>query len=160
MELNIGDLIFVHGKDFISEAIETITHSSFSHVAIYIGNGKVIEAQGGRTVGTQSLDYYNGEYTVCPLDLTGEQLTKSLPWLLAQRGRPYDYWDIFILFLRCVFWLKVPWREGKAVICSILARDWCKQNNLPIPDIDMSPGDLHIWYTEYKKGGSGRWQQA
>lgn len=143
MELQLGDLVFVWGSGFVQKEIEVLTHGP-SHVAIYIGNGRLIETQGFSTVRIVDLAYYDTwTYKVVRFELPSYE--KGLAWLNLQLGRKYDWWDIFTLFVICVFHVKLPWHEGKRIICSRLARDflfWC---SLPIPDENMSPSNLLMW---------------
>jgi hypothetical protein len=144
--MNTGDLIFVSGIDWISRAIRFVTKSKYSHVAIYIGNGKVMEAQGFRKVGFRELSYYSGRYDIVPLprSVTHEQLCAGMHWLMLQRGRPYSYWSDFVILLRCIG-IRLPWHEGIAIICSRLGRDFLFRCGLKIPDENMSPEDLWEW---------------
>ena len=41
----IGDLILVHGNDFISRQIQRILNSHNNHVGIFIEENKIIESQ-------------------------------------------------------------------------------------------------------------------
>lgn len=148
-DLKPGDLIFVHGTDWISQCIERFTKSKYSHVAIYIGDGQVMEAQGNRTVGTRSLSYYVGLYDVFRVPLTHEQLEAGLAWLNNEKGIEYDYWDIFVLFMRCVFNLQIPWHECHRLLCSRLMRDFLFYCNLPIPDANMTPEEVFEWVIQH-----------
>jgi cell wall-associated NlpC family hydrolase len=148
-----GDLIFVEGRGLVATLIKWVTKSKYSHVAVYVGDGKVIEAQGFRRVGFQALSFYSGQYDIQPLprSVTHEGLCAGMHWLLLQRGRPYSYWDDFVILLRCLFGINLPWHEGVSIICSRLARDFCFQCGLPVPDENMSPEDLWEWIESYKE---------
>lgn len=150
--MNPGDLIFVSGTDWISRAIRWVTKSKYSHVAVYVGDGKVIEAQGFRTVGFQDLFFYSGHYDIMTLPRTVDydELRSGIHWLLIQRGRRYSYWSDFVILLRCLFGIKLSWHEGANIICSRLARDFLFHCGLPIPDENMSPEDLYEWVLKYK----------
>jgi hypothetical protein len=144
MILKPGDLVFVWGTDFIPRVIEEITHGP-SHVAIYIGNGKLVEAQGFTTVRIIDLSYYDSCVTkvIRFEDLAAD---KGVLWLLDEElGHEYDYWDIFVLFVQCAFCITIPWHEGKRIICSRLARDFLFRCGLPVPDKNMTPKDMLIW---------------
>jgi hypothetical protein len=143
--MNPGDLLFIHDTNFIAREIEEVTHSKYSHVCIYVGNDKVVEAQGLRRVGYAPLSKYSDKYDVIPLNLNKFDFVKGYLWLKLQFGRKYDYWDIIVLWLRCRFKLHIPWHEGKRIICSRLGRDWVAKCNFPIPDENMSPEDLYEW---------------
>ncbi|GIM45242.1 hypothetical protein DNHGIG_07910 [Collibacillus ludicampi] len=145
MDLIAGDIVFVRGHDPVSRIIEDVTHGPYSHVAIYVWGDRVIEAQGFRTVGFQRLSHYEGRYDAYRVNMTDEQVNNGLRWLLKQQGRRYDYWDLVVLFLKCAFNLKIPWREGKRIICSRLGRDFLFHCGMDIPDENMTPEDLFEW---------------
>lgn len=145
MDLKKGDIIFVYGSSLIDKAIEFITRSKYNHIAIYIGEGKVMEAQGFRTVGTQDINLYNGVYDAYRIPLTNEQIEQGLNWLIKQEGREYDYWDIFVLLLRCTIKFRIPWHEGKRILCSRLGRDFVSNCNIKIPNKNMTPEDFFEW---------------
>lgn len=144
MILKPGDLVFVWGTGITSWAIEEITHGP-SHVAIYIGNGKLIEAQGFTKVRIIDLSFYDDCITKV-IRFEDLAVDKGILWLTNEElGREYDYRDIFILFVQCVFRIKIPWHEGKRVLCSRLARDFLFRCGLLIPDKNMTPRDVLIW---------------
>lgn len=145
-----GDLVFVSGTDWISYIIRWVTKSKYSHMAIYIGGGEVIEAQAFRKVGKRELSYYAGKYDVVSVPMTEKQRLHGLIWVLRQQGRPYSYWSDFIILMRRLFGIVIPWREDKNIMCSRLARDFLFHCGLPIPDEDMSPEDLYEWITQYQ----------
>lgn len=144
MNLQPGDLIFVRGTGWIGKAIERITNSPYSHVAVYVGAGNVIEAQGGRTVGFQRLSFYEGCYdayrTIKPL--TEAEGTAIVNYLVSQIGGKYDYFDIFILFLRYKLKIRIPYVEAKHhFICETLAADAYESAGITLDGND-SPGGL------------------
>lgn len=145
--MNPGDIIFVSGTDWISSVIRWVTRSRYSHVAIYVGEDSVIEAQPFRKVGLESIAAYSGLYEVVQLPTIIDEINrqKGLYWLYAQRGRHYSYWSDFVILIRNLFGLVIPWHEGDDIICSRLARDFLAECGLPIPDEDMSPEDVYEW---------------
>lgn len=144
--MNIGDLVFVQGTSWIDRAIEYFTKSKWSHVAIYVGDGQCIEAQGQRTVGFQSLSFYPS-YDVISMNLNAEQQKRIVDFLYSQIGKPYDYVDILILFVRCVFKIKIPWHETHKWICSRLACDAERYAGKRAPtDDNVTPEDLYEFY--------------
>lgn len=151
--MNPGDLIFVSGTDWMSRIIRWVTKSSYSHVAVYTGFGYVMEAQGFRRLGFRCLLIYDGEYDAKPLPpVTPDKLREGLNWLYSQRGRRYSYWSDFVILMRCLFGIAIPWKEGKAIMCARLARDFLFHCGLNIPDEDMSPEDLAEWLDAQRKG--------
>ncbi|MEM7492206.1 MAG: YiiX/YebB-like N1pC/P60 family cysteine hydrolase [Pseudomonadota bacterium] len=95
--LQPGDLILSTSAAWISKEIRGQTRSPVSHVAIYIGDGQVIEAiEGGVTIhsltNALSDDYYAAAYRVD--GLTPDDRQRMVRWLRTQEGRPYDTWGI------------------------------------------------------------------
>lgn len=145
LKLCVGDLIFVRGSGFIARMIEDVTRSKYSHVAIYVGYGQVFEAQGMRTAGYRPLLDYNGSYDVVCTDRTPSEVFKGIAWLKQQKGREYSYWSIFVIAVKKLFGIDIPWHEGREIICSRLARDYVYQLGYPIPDVDMTPEEVYEW---------------
>lgn len=151
--MNPGDLIFVHGTSLVDRIIRWVTKSQYSHVAIYIGDGKIIDAHPFRKVGINLISIYSGDYDIksLPVTVTHEQLNVGLYWLYLQRGRHYSYWSDFVILLRCLFGIKLSWHEGASIICSRLGRDFLFRCGLPIPDENMSPEDLFEWLEQFRR---------
>jgi hypothetical protein len=147
MDIRQGDILFVYGEGLLDEAIEDITHGPSHCVVISSDNNqKVIEAQSFRQVGYQDLSFYlSSNIRIYRLPNTQANIDLGMQWLIRQLGRPYDYYDIFILFVRCMFKLKLPWKEGKRILCSRLVRDFIFQSKLNIPDENMTPKDVEDW---------------
>ena len=145
MEFKKGDILLSFSSGFIQRVIESVTKGA-SHCAVLCDEkGNTIEADGMRNVGFSDISQYSTRIKVYRLSNSGANIDLGITWLLSQFGRPYDYWDIFILFIRCVFKLKLPWKEGKAIICSRLTRDFLFESKLNIPDDNMTPRDVEDW---------------
>lgn len=142
-----GDLVFVMGQKWFSRIIKKVTRSPFSHSAIYVGGGAVIEAEALRVVGYESLYTYAGHYEVVRLsDGVGRNaLHNGLAWLISQRGRRYSYWTIVRLLFKCLFGFTVGKRDKTNVICSMLAVEFLQNCGVYVPSGDMSPEDLYEW---------------
>lgn len=124
MELEIGDLILVKGTGLISKAIEDIEHSQYSHVAIYVGNNQLIEAEGFEKTGYVSIDKYKGQADVYKhVYLTEFDKRNLLKYLKEQVGTKYDYLLLLWEFLRYVKHIALPYKEYHSHICSTLAND-------------------------------------
>jgi hypothetical protein len=149
--MNPGDLVFVSGTGLIARLVKWVTKSKWSHVSVYLGDGNVMEAQALRPVGLSRIVSYNAQFDAIPLPsiVTPEQRQKGLYWLYMQRGRHYSYWSDFVILMRNVFGIMIPWHEGDDIICSRLARDFLAECGLPIPDEDMSPEDVYEWLTSF-----------
>lgn len=137
MEIRPGDLILVNGSGFIPDAIEKITHSSFSHVAGLVKPNELIEANGGRRTGYQALDLYAGCADVYTCDeLTDEQRAKIVADVTAEVGKRYSYLLIGWEFIRYTLGVYLmPSKEWHPLICSVLWSDAYKRAG-----VDLCPG--------------------
>jgi hypothetical protein len=126
MDLKPCDLILVHGKNnFISEAIEEITKSNYSHVAGVISDdGTLVEAEGFEKTGQVPLSKYT-DYDVYRYEgLTEEKKDLILKYISSQVGGHYNYFLLVIEFIRYVFHITLPYKEPyKSHICSMLWND-------------------------------------
>ncbi|SPF51238.1 conserved hypothetical protein [Candidatus Desulfosporosinus infrequens] len=137
LDLHIGDLVLVRGKGIISEAIERVENSCYSHVAGYVGHGELIEAEGLRRTGYARVSKYKGCADVFRYNnLTREQRWRILELATYSVGERYDWWLDFIEFMRYTFGVIVPYREPPNLrICSNL---WA--GIYSDTDIDLCPG--------------------
>ena len=125
MEIKPADLILVKGTDWISKTIEDVEHSPYSHVAGMVKENVLIEALGFKRTGYQALDYYAGRADVFTCDeLTEEQRRLIIEYVKQEVGGHYDYLLLAWEFLRYVFNLLLPYKEGRTLrICSALWAD-------------------------------------
>lgn len=142
-----GDVLFYKGTSLISKLITWVTKSPYTHVALVIGDGEIIESD--RFIKTRRIEIDLTEpfdvYTVENLsDETREEIVK---YALEFVGTKYDYWQIFRDFIRFVFNKKVSFFEfkNKTVCSDIIDLPYYKANvpRKPIYTIgDVSPGEL------------------
>jgi uncharacterized protein YycO len=83
-------VIFVHGDNFISEAIETITNSEWAHVGILMFDGIVESLTSG--VAISPIDAYEG-YHVKYVDIDIPNMAMAEAQAKAMIGVPYSYFD-------------------------------------------------------------------
>lgn len=121
MDLRIGDLILVKGTGLISEAIEHVEDSPYSHVAGYVGHDELIEAEGFQRTGYAPVSKYKGCADVFRFGLapsTRDRIVELAKWSI---GGHYDYALLFVELIRYWFGVMVPYREPpNARICSVL----------------------------------------
>lgn len=146
VELKLGDLILERGTGPISEAIEQISHSPYSHVAGYVKDNELIEANGFRRIGYQVLDFYIGRVDVFRCSgLTDGLRSQIVDYAKNEIGGHYDYFLLGWEYLRYVFHLILPYKEPTATrICSTLWSDAYRSVGIDLcPGIKFpSPGDL------------------
>jgi uncharacterized protein YycO len=146
MELQIGDIVVVHGTSLIGLGIEMITHSYASHVAIVVDpkNEQLIEADGFRTVGYQLLNEYRDQSLILRHpSITSKQQADIVSFLQSHMGDSYDYLAILQEFERYV--LHVPPQEERegVFICSTLVSHAYLHAGIRLTDTVLpSPDDI------------------
>lgn len=139
MKLQPCDIVLVKNEtSWISEEIEEVTKSIYSHSAIIIKENTLIEA-GTFDVRYNALDSYNGHYDVyrCPF-LDSFDKAQIVNYLVKQIGKKYDYklliyeWVRYRLNIILPFWFK----NSDSVICSELVKD----SFLNTIGINLTPG--------------------
>ena len=140
-----GDLVLVRGKSFIDRAIEDISHSTYSHVALVKQGTTLLEAQGGRRIGPQSLFFYKGNADIYRIKGLDEfQRNAIIAKAKTYVGERYDYSLIVWEFIRYTFGVYLPFVEEGKLICSTFVTDsirgagleFCEGIKFP------SPGDV------------------
>ncbi|WP_088187528.1 hypothetical protein [Desulfosporosinus sp. FKA] len=136
-DLRIGDLILVRGTGFISEAIEAVEHSQYSHVAGFVGHKELIEAEGFRQTGYAPVSKYKGQADVFRCMFADRESRQNiLEHATYQVGGRYDYALLFVELIR--YWTRIllPYKEpSNARICSVLWADIYRDIG-----IDLCPG--------------------
>jgi hypothetical protein len=143
-----GDLILVKANDLISDVIEDVSNSPYSHTAGLVKDKVIIEAVGFKKIGYQSLDYYKGKADVYTCDsLTEKQRETILEVVISKVGGQYDYFLLVWEFIRYTFGFVLPYKEGKMIrICSTLWADAYRKAGVDLcPGVKYpSPGDLAV----------------
>lgn len=137
--LKTGDIVFCSGTYLFSKAIQRLTKSTWSHVAVIykdeeLGRILVLEAEpriGIRLIPLSSYlrDYsytrrpYKGKIFITKLSVPveKEKFNKGISFGLDELTRPYDNWEIVRIFLRILF--KIGKKEkNRSYICSELVQ--------------------------------------
>lgn len=121
-DLRIGDIILIKGLSLISEAIEDIEHSPYSHTAGYVGDEQLIEANGFRRTGYQPVAAYTGCADVFRCDYLAypdrKRIVELAEWAI---GGHYDFALLFVELIRYAWGVMLPYREPpNSRICSTL----------------------------------------
>ncbi len=143
--LKPADLIFIRGNRWLDFPIKLITQSQYTHVAGYVGYGKLIEAQGLRTTGYEELRTYEGVADVYRYSkLTEFQTQQIINFVQNEIGQQYDYMLVGWEALRYLFGVMLPYIKSKRRICSTLWADAFKSAgvNLCPNQRYPTPGDL------------------
>ena len=126
--LEPADVLLVDGKRRISVAIKYLTHSHWSHAALYVGprlgpaaNGEVlslVEADAVEGVRAVALSEYAGHrLRICrPRGLSEVDREKVLAYAIARIGHQYDLHNVWDLARYLFPTPPVPWRWHRRMI--------------------------------------------
>ena len=149
LDFKPADIVLVHGDGPISQLIEDVEHSPYSHTTGWVQAGELIEANGFRRTGYQAADFYAGHADVFRFaGATYEQLEKIIEYVKKEVGSRYDFLLLFLEAIRYGLhnnsllqkWYKEPFNSR---ICSTLWVDAYRAVGLdPCPGIRYpSPAD-------------------
>jgi uncharacterized protein YycO len=148
--LKKADIILRRGTAAISEGIEVVTHSKFSHAAIVVDPDKnlLIDVVLRDGVAHRDIKEFIGVSTVLRMETLIDQQAESIvTYAEKQLGKPYDFEEMIDMFLRYVFHIPNNEEEKGRFICSTFvnaaygsAGIRLTKQNLPSPeDIYESP---------------------
>jgi hypothetical protein len=127
-KIEAGDLLFVWSDGWIGEEIEHITHGS-SHVAVFVSEDKLYEAQGGRTLGECDLSFYLNNEEISRLEVwtdptwTDGERSKVPDVAKKYEGTEYNYEVIGLEFAHFELGLNIDWYSSKGKLdCSEYAK--------------------------------------
>jgi uncharacterized protein YycO len=94
--LQCGDVILVEGNKLISRVIMAVTHSTWSHSALYIGNGEMIDPLPSTGTVISKVEVLKDlNIRVCrPMDVPEELRVKVCQFALSHLGRRYDHLNV------------------------------------------------------------------
>ena len=94
--LRPGDVILVEGNKLISRVVMAVTHSTWSHSALYVGEGKIIDPLPSTGTAINVVDALkNLNIRVCrAVGLSEDQLQRVCEFALSHVGRGYDHLNI------------------------------------------------------------------
>jgi uncharacterized protein YycO len=152
MNIQPGDVLFVWGNSFIDGAIESITHGP-SHCAMFLNDKTLIEAQGGRDVGENTLSFFMPKADRLEVwtdpTLTNDERQQMIDYAKTLYGLPYDYFLIPLEALHFETGMDLSWyRENRHFICSTLINQIVKKVNRVWTD---SPFPAPINLFDFKK---------
>jgi uncharacterized protein YycO len=146
LQFQRGDILLKHGFGPLSLAIETVSHSLFSHVAIIVDPEKelLIEADGFRDVGFKDMKDYIGECLIVRVaDLSNFQCEQLIDFLHTQIGKPYDYVAILEEFERYFLGFVPTEHDERKYICSTLVSRAFHHIGITLTDVPLpSPNDI------------------
>lgn len=133
-----GDLLLCYDDTLLDKAIDTVEEIGlirqgikppkgrpiYSHVAVYVGRGYVIEALSNGLVRSNSHEYFGKAdvYTKDILDSRRSRIVDKAEKMLREHYT-YSWLDIAVQFVWLVFGLRIPWHSKRSIICSVFGFD-------------------------------------
>jgi cell wall-associated NlpC family hydrolase len=147
-EIKQGDLLFLSGKGIIETIIQWVTRSKFYHVAVFINDHELIEAQGGEKTSIVPLSKYlnskDNLYVYRDVTLTDYERYKIANYALSHQGIEYNYMSILAELLRYEMHILIEnYNEGNKRICSSFVNDCFKSIGKKLSEQKVpSPQDI------------------
>jgi uncharacterized protein YycO len=140
--MRAGDVVFFHYSSFLSALVRLVTRSPYSHVALVVEDGVIVEADVFKRVSTRRIT--ETDYTVkSPAHVTDEQRMQAVNYALSRRGDGYNWWLDVKIGLRLIFGLhpKHWFSEVKKENCSELVDLAFFNAGIPRKDIGIPVGE-------------------
>lgn len=152
--LQAGDLVFVRGTTWVDDAIEGVTRSKYSHVAMAVTSETLIEAQGGESVQLVPVNKYDGCADVYRSTLAPDVLSGIVANAQARLGEHYGYALIAEELVREETDIQLPFNEDTHPICSTLVVDAIRKEHVGLCQgiAYPAPGDIAqdgLYYYQY-----------
>ena len=160
--LKTGHIFFSSGSYAFSGAIQYLTKSVWSHVALIYKDeelGRVMVLEAEPNVGIRLIplskylrDYkgkkrpYRGQIVLAKLniDVPKEHLNKGISFGLDELTRPYDNWEIMRIMMRILL-RKGKREKNRNYICSELVRDSLAKSGVIIQYFNTYISPQEIW---------------
>jgi uncharacterized protein YycO len=112
--MNDPAILLFRGRGLISSLIRWQTRGEYSHAALLMPDGRIIESWQGDGVRIKTLADWVGVDAYTVVGMTDEQWERAFEFARSQLGRGYDYWAI----VRFISRDKMP--ENERWFCSEL----------------------------------------
>ena len=153
--LRRGDVLLVEGTSRFSSAIKFLTQSTWSHAALYVGEGQLCDVDVVEGVRRVPLAAFDGVHTrICrPVGLEPAEVDAICDFMLSRVGHSYDLKNVFDLARYLVRTPPVPDRmkrrmialgsgEPTRAICSTLLAQAFAAIRYPIlPEVELHAAD-------------------
>lgn len=87
-------VLLFRGKGIISALIRWQTRGQFSHAALLMRDGRIVESWQGVGVRVHTLNNWEGVTKFDVVGMTDEQFDVAINFALSKLGKSYDYWAI------------------------------------------------------------------
>lgn len=153
MELIPGDIILVRGTDehrsarhwarwLVSWLIAKLTDSPYTHAAMYIGGGRIVECDVGQPVSVHQLSKYRHYDVFRVAGATDRERAEAVSFCLSKIGAGYDYTAVVTIGLERLLRRPITWARGDPArwYCSeLVAAAWRLDGE---QEGRVTPGDL------------------
>jgi uncharacterized protein YycO len=158
----LGDYIVFRTDGWAARFIQLGTLSRKNHAAVYVGNGKIVEAQPGGARVSNLSDYPVGTYDWSRLPMTEWQRVKVASAAQRMVGTPYGWWDIAMFALAAadvhIGWITAQAKDRHDLVCSQLVAYAYSDAGLHLGDCEpyqLTPGDLaNLIESDHYLGGT------
>lgn len=145
-----GDFLVFRTNGWAARWIQLFTRSRWNHAAIYIGDGRIVEAEPtGVRITNLHEAYTDDQWIVSGKTLTSWQRNKIVTWAKSKEGTPYGWLDIAALGLLSLGirwkWLDRFAADQSRLVCSQLVSYAYFNAGIPLTNDDawtVTPGDL------------------
>ena len=147
-----GDYFAIQTHGIAALAIQVGTRSRWNHAAIYVGDGRIVEAKPRGVVYSPITDYARTDYVISavPFDAWQRQKIVAAADRLVAARVGYGWLDIVALaavqFGRCPAWLENRAKRDDRLVCSqVVSSCWAAAGVEAVPGKDpwaVTPGDL------------------
>ena len=137
-------VLLFRGHGIVSGLIRFQTRSEFTHAAILMPDGDIVEAWQGKGVRVTRLDSYKGVSAFDVEGVTPEQWERVIEFCLAQVGKGYDYQCVaqFITRRRASLSSQERWFCSELVFAAFLSIGVVLLDR--VSPANVSPRDLSI----------------
>ena len=144
-----GDVLLFHNPRFnlMTWAIHVSTKSRWNHAALYLGNGKYVEATASGVKVSSFED--RGHDQIIATRIVGmyddeDDKNDVLAWAAGRVGTRYGYFNAFFCGLRHIFPGALQLKMGDSVICSELVAESLERAGMDFlkDSALVSPGDV------------------
>ncbi len=103
---DLGDFFVVRTEGWAARVIRVVTRSDVNHAGVYVGDGRIVEAQPAGAAFNQVDAYPNARWSHVPL--SGVQRQAIVAEAVALIGTPYSWVDVVCIGLADLFGWSVP----------------------------------------------------
>lgn len=132
--LNQFDLLFYKGDGLISRIVRRLSGSKYSHVSVYLGNGRVVEIDWKYKLSIKDCEYNDSNVDVYRYkrDIDGYQKYFMFKFLYNSINTKYDFIEVLDLLIYkflgiklrddcdkyiCSSWVNCLFKEGEITLC-------------------------------------------